>query len=155
MITRRATTWLSFWALVLFGIGAAASAQAAPPTPISACPYTITTSGNYVVTRDLSCGIGINANDVALDLQGHSLTGNGGTSGSGIGGNGNHVIIENGTVQEFDTGISLEGSLNTIKQIIVKDDAGFNNGNTANGIILFANGTTGSVNAVINSVSPQ
>ena len=38
MITRSATTWLGFWALVLFGMGAGASAQAAPPTPIFSMP---------------------------------------------------------------------------------------------------------------------
>jgi hypothetical protein len=68
------------------------------PEPISTCPYTITTSGNYVLTRDLTISggcIGITADNVALDLQGHSITGDG-VNGVGIGtgssGN-NHIIM--------------------------------------------------------------
>jgi hypothetical protein len=152
MITRSARTSLGFLALALFGIGAAPSTEAAPPTSISACPYNITTSGNYVVTRDLtisgSC-IGINADNVALDLQGHRITGDGAGNGYGIrcSGNGcNHVIIANGTVQSFDTGIWLIGSFNTVAQMTVQKNTGVDRGNPGNGIVL-----TGNANTVTNS----
>jgi hypothetical protein len=148
MITRSATTWLGFLALVLFGIGAAASAQAAPPTPISACPYTITTSGNYVVTRDLVASgdcIIIATNSIAIDLidlQGHSITGSG--SGIGIGNRGDNgylnLIITNGTIRKFDNGISPRGQFTIIANMTVRD-------NTGNGI------TTGSSSTVVDTVA--
>jgi hypothetical protein len=125
MITRSATTSLGFWALVLFGIGAAASAQAAPPTPISACPYTITAPGNYAVTRDLQASgdcITIAADSVAIDLQGHTITGGG--SGVGIARGGIGLIIANGTVRKFDDGISPGSRFTTIANMTVRDNTG-------------------------------
>jgi hypothetical protein len=60
------------------------------------------------------------------------------------------LIIANGTVQKFDTGIFLVGEFNTILGITVNDNTGFNNGNLANGIILYGT-ANGSVNTVVNS----
>ncbi len=59
---------------------------------IAEIPYTITTSGHYVVTRDLALvgthlsqsGISVLADDVVIDLNGWTLSGGGSTSGSGI-----------------------------------------------------------------------
>jgi hypothetical protein len=67
---------------LLLGIGASAAKSAAAPTPISACPYTITAPGNYVVTGDLTArgtciSFATPLSNVALDLQGHTITGNG------------------------------------------------------------------------------
>ena len=145
MITRSATTWLGILALVLFGIGAAASAQAASPTPISACPYTITTSGNYVVTRDLVASgdcITIAANSVTIDLQGHTITGSG--VGIGVGSRGDfghqHIIIANGTIRKFDNGISGPIGFVTIANMAVRD-------NTGNGI------NTGNFGTVVDTVA--
>jgi hypothetical protein len=82
-------------------------------TAISGCPYTITAPGNYVVAKDLtSVGtcISIGTISVSIDLQGHTLTGNG--TGDGIvaqGGvippSGTHIVISNGTIQNFGEGI--------------------------------------------------
>jgi hypothetical protein len=77
---------------------------------ISSCPYSIITSGSYIVTADLnynssSACININANDVIVDLGGHTLTL---TGGSGIGiynSGGSGIVIINGNIIGFDTGI--------------------------------------------------
>jgi len=48
-----------------------------PGTPISALPFTVTTSGRYYLTRNLiqtTSGITINADDVDLDLNGFTIT---------------------------------------------------------------------------------
>jgi hypothetical protein len=120
---------VSFLTLVLFGIGAAASAQAAPPTPISACPYTISAPGNYAVTRDLRASgdcITIAADSVAIDLQGHTITGGG--VGIGIGSSGDvgylHSIIANGTIRKFYNGIHLIGRYATIANMTIRDNRG-------------------------------
>jgi len=149
MITRSATTWLGFWALVLFGIGAAASTEAAPPTPISACPYTITAPGNYAVTRDLTASgdcIITAANNITIDLQGHTISGNG--VGIGIGNRGDigylRLIIANGTVRKFDNGISSLSRFTTIANMTVRD-------NTGDGINTGS--STGSFGTVVDTVA--
>ena len=51
-----------------------------PRTPISSLPYTITESGSYYVTGNLSStghGIIIESSGVTVDLMGFSLTGDG------------------------------------------------------------------------------
>ena len=55
--------------------------QVEPRTPISSLPHTITESGSYYVTGNLSStgdGIVIEASGVTVDLMGFSLTGDGG-----------------------------------------------------------------------------
>ncbi len=115
MLAKTAKHWLGFVAILALDIGATAPAEAASPTPISACPYTITAPGNYVVTRNLTAtGTCIKfaapVDNVALDLQGHGITGNG--TGYGIvclqnpsGGRCNRVVIANGAVTRF-SGVS-------------------------------------------------
>jgi hypothetical protein len=122
--------------LVIFcflGTGAATSTLAAPPTPISACPYTISTPGSYAVTQNLSASsIGGNCISlmaplagVSIDLQNHSITGSGPNNtgaGAGIscfltssGDKCDSVIIVNGTISKFaQEGISLVGNGNII-----------------------------------------
>ena len=54
-----------------------------PRTPINSIPYTITESGSYYLTTNLSGswhGIIIQGSDVTLDLMGFTLTGDGGPS---------------------------------------------------------------------------
>ena len=61
--------------------------QLEPRTPISAVPATITASGSYYLTTNLTCtlcgggtnGITITANDVTLDLMGFALDAFGGS----------------------------------------------------------------------------
>jgi len=78
-------------------------------TEIKALPYTISSSGFYYVTKDLTCqskiehGITITADNVTLDLMGFSLIGPGGKGTyDGIYMNGqSNVEIRNGTVRNF------------------------------------------------------
>ncbi len=79
---------------------------------ISELPYTISQPGMYRLTGDLTLatqdtnGITIDAEDVTLDLNGHSLTGPGkaaGTTGHGIRVSGTqfNIAIRNGTVRDW------------------------------------------------------
>ena len=60
--------------------------QVEPRTPISSLPFTITTSGSYYLTGNLSPGVNQNgiivaADNVTIDLNGFTLFGGGGGSG--------------------------------------------------------------------------
>lgn len=80
---------------------------------ISELPYTISYPGTYRLSGDLSLstpnadGITIDANNVTIDLSGHSLTGPGksaGTTGSGIRisvGSYYNITIRNGTIRDW------------------------------------------------------
>jgi parallel beta-helix repeat protein len=83
--------------------------------PISSLPFTITQSGSYYLTGNLSLaapdqnGIEVDANDVTIDLMGYSLIGAGGIEGISIEGKSN-VEIRNGTVAYWeDNGIYEKG----------------------------------------------
>jgi Right handed beta helix region len=112
----------------------AGTAWAAAPTPISVCPYTITAPGNYMLAKNLtspgSC-IAIQAANVAIDLQGHTITGNG--TGSGItAAQFDNLVIANGTVQNFSLAILVNLSRSvTISRMTIQKNAG-------TGIALFS-----------------
>jgi hypothetical protein len=87
--------------------------QVEPRTPIAAVPFTISASGSYYVTGNLTAagaasGITITASDVTLDLGGFALTGGGtGTTGRGIDVTGSfrrNICIRNGTVRGWSNG---------------------------------------------------
>jgi len=149
------------------GIGATApTAWAATPITISASPYTITASGGYILAKNLtavgSCitiaapGGGNVVEAVAIDLQGHSITGNG--TGDGIGcGQGppvatscNNIIIANGTVTQFSRGVFLTGNFNTVTSMTVTKSTGA--GTNGDGIEVDAS-ITEPLNIVKNSLS--
>jgi hypothetical protein len=115
--------------LLLVSGGTSSSSWAATATAISRCPFAIITAGNYIVPKDLtSVGtcISIGTISVSIDLQGHTLTGNG--TGEGIvaqGGaippSGTHIVISNGTIEKFGEGIlanSVAGPANGAMTII-------------------------------------
>ena len=89
-----------------------------PRIAISSLPYTITDPGSYYVTDNLTCpanfhGITINADDVSIDLMGHTLTGQGaGTSiYNGIYTSSHkNIEIRNGAIQDFYQGIWINSS---------------------------------------------
>ncbi len=71
-------------------LAALAGGQAWAATPITSCPFIITTPGNYVVTADLLCktdGIDIQASNVTVNLNGHTIQ----SVASSIGTNGIYV----------------------------------------------------------------
>jgi hypothetical protein len=91
--------------------------QVEPRTPISSLPYTITNSGSYYVTGNLSAvvyGLIIEAGDVTVDLMGFTLTGDGGTADIGIHIKGStnaslsHISIKNGTLRNFGYGLRAD-----------------------------------------------
>lgn len=86
-------------------------------TPINSLPYTVTTEGIYCLTSDLTTAmttgnaIEIQANNVVIDLNGHSLSGQAaglGTHAVGIYAfQWKNIVIRNGTVSGFYRGIFL------------------------------------------------
>jgi parallel beta-helix repeat protein len=77
-------------------------------TPISSLPFSITQSGSYYLTGNLTAplggnGIGITASHVTLDLGGFALVGNGapGISGIGTAAGVTNIVIRNGTVRNW------------------------------------------------------
>lgn len=81
--------------------------QVEPRIPITSVPYTISTSGSYYLTQNLTASVTaiiINADDVTLDLGGFTLTGPGSSYGILMNGRSN-VEIRNGTIRNFTYGI--------------------------------------------------
>ena len=116
-MTRRAWKASARWAalgVLLSGLGAAAG-PAEAVTLIQSCPYTIMQPGLYVLARDLTCpgadpAIRITADNVVLNLNGNTLTGDGGEQGVlAEGTDANPTLeglrVENGTVTGFQDGI--------------------------------------------------
>ncbi len=88
--------------------------QIEPRTPISSVPYTISQSGSYYFTTNLTSstlGVVIVTNNVTLDLMGFTLSGDGGSSDFGIVLSGTtnrtiqNVMVRNGIVRNFGIGI--------------------------------------------------
>jgi hypothetical protein len=86
-------------------------------TAVSSC-QTISTAGNYVLTTNLTSTatcILIEANNVALDLAGHTISANGTPTGNGIDGGGsgrNNIVIANGTITGYIIGINFIANQN-------------------------------------------
>jgi hypothetical protein len=159
MLAKSVNRRLGLVAFLLLSTGASAPASAAAaPTRISACPYTITAPGNYVVTRNLTAtgtciSFATPVSNVALDLQGHSITGNGTGYGiaclqSGSNDRCDHVIIANGVVARFSGGIHLDGNFNTVAQMTSQQNTASQQ-NSGTGIVF--NGDSG--NLIIGSVA--
>mgnify|MGYP001551303939 CR=1 FL=1 len=102
-------------------------------TEIKALPYTITESGFYFITKDLTCavgshGISIDTDNVTIDLMGFSLIGPGGPAGNYDGIYMNvrtNVEIRNGTIRDFvrnGVGGSGDGTANRIINIRAVDN---------------------------------
>jgi hypothetical protein len=79
--------------------------------PISSLPYTITESGSYYITGNLTStgnGIIVDAFNVTIDLMGYSLIGPGTGTSYGINiGTVENVEVRNGVVTNFKFGISV------------------------------------------------
>jgi hypothetical protein len=80
--------------------------QVEPRTPISELPFTISESGSYYLTGNLLVaegqgGIRIDASNVALDLMGFTLNGNG-VGLWGIEVNGDGITIRDGNIVRFN-----------------------------------------------------
>jgi len=78
-------------------------------TPISSLPYTITASGSYYLTQNRTAsgnGIVVNADNVTIDLNGFTITGDGTGDCINIINYVSNVEIKNGTVTDCYNGIS-------------------------------------------------
>lgn len=147
-LSARELTAALFAMLLIGGLCARASAD----TAVSTCG-TLSAPGNYFLTTNLSATgdcLVIAADNVAIDLKGKTITGNG--SGSGItDANSSHpfAIVANGKIRNFDTGIDLEDSG---EAVISNLDSSKNTGegifidgccNTLNSVTANSNGSTG------------
>jgi len=108
METKQAKVVASVLALVVLQVFSLSSlAQDEPRKPISD-PCTISSSGSYYLTRNITTTSGsqnaitVNADNVTIDLMGYSLIGTGSGTGCGIFMNARkNVEIRNGTVRNF------------------------------------------------------
>jgi len=92
-------------------------------TPISACGATISISGSYYITGNLTTTgtcITVTADDVSIDLMGFVLSGDGiGNTDAGIYiNNVSNVEIKNGTVTHFFYGIYSSGAAASSNRVI-------------------------------------
>jgi parallel beta-helix repeat protein len=92
-------------------------------TVITSLPYTITTQGSYIINQNLKAnwhGIKVQANNVTIDLNGYSISGNNTSGGYGVYMNGcSNVEIRNGTVRNFGgNGIYEEGDSGNSHRVI-------------------------------------
>jgi hypothetical protein len=130
-LSARRLTAALFAILLIGGFCARANAAA---TAVSACG-SLSAPGNYFLTGNLSttgdCLV-IAADNVAIDMKGKTISGNG--TGAGITDAGlthDFAIIANGKIRNFNTGIDLEDSG---KAIISNIDS---SKNTGDGIFIF------------------
>jgi parallel beta-helix repeat protein len=99
--------------------------QIEPRTPIGALPYSISNSGSYYLTTNLTgtAGIQILTNNVSLDLEGFTLTGNG--SGYGIEiFNETNIVVCNGNMVQWYIGLYAAGAYSCrFEHLICSQDA--------------------------------
>jgi hypothetical protein len=101
-------------------------------TAIPNCPFTISSAGSYVLVGNLasagSCIAIAVAGPVTIDLHGYTISGNGTGSGisDGLGASTKQgVVIANGTITNFDTGIVVNLSHPvTIERMNVSNNRG-------------------------------
>jgi hypothetical protein len=121
-------TTLALAILLPLSIGATSLAA----QTLSACGP-VTAPGNYTVTTNITAPpntncITISASGVAIDLQGHIISGSG--FSSGIIGNGENISIANGTITGFNQNINMEADYLSISNINALN-AGFSGINNA------------------------
>lgn len=110
------------------------AARAAGSTAIAACG-TISAPGNYVVTNNLTASgncLTLTVSNVAIDLKGHKIQGDG--TGGGITDGGNsiaYIIVANGKITNFATGIDLTTDTDQTSDLLLNVNV---SGNTADGI---------------------
>ena len=104
--------------LTVLGLSSAWAGSDEVRIPIDTLPVTITASGSYYLTGNLSVtdpaahGITVNADNVSIDLMGFSITGPGTGSGSGLYMDGRSTVtIQNGTIRAFGNSGILENNL--------------------------------------------
>lgn len=121
--------------------------QVEPRTPISSAPFTITQSGSYYLTTNLTStghGVIIAASGVTLDLMGFTITGDRGATDYGVFLDGatssaiRNIVVRNGIVRNFSDGVLAEYTLDSRFEFLIAAS------NSIFGILL--NGTSGQCN---------
>jgi hypothetical protein len=119
--------------LGLFLLMPIASARAAA-TAVNAC-QTLSAPGNYVVISNLTASgdcLTLTVSNIAIDMQGHKIVGNG--SGAAITDGGNsirYIIVANGKISNFAKGIDLSSDSGQTADLILNVNV---SGNTGDGI---------------------
>lgn len=113
-------------------------------TEITSMPYTITKSGSYIINKNFwtgNHGVIVKANNVTIDLNGYTISGNGKGIHHGIYMNGRtNVEIRNGTVKNFGgNGIYEENSNGTSHRVInVRAIGNSNSGIKIEGVAIWS-----------------
>ena len=97
-----------------------AATKAEKRTPISALPFTIATPGSYYLTGNLTGTAGqdaitINADNVAIDLNGFTLSGPGGAGITSAAGQ--RISVRSGTIEGFTSGIRAANSVVFVEDV--------------------------------------
>jgi len=136
---------------------AAFTQEALAITDITAC-QTIATSGSYRLTKNLSAKgdcLVVTASRVEIDLQGHTIRGNG--TGIGVGDEPGFppssfsqfaITLRNGTIANFRTGVSLDGTEGGVVEqtrVVESGDVGITlrSGRVRSNVVLDVDGTFG------------
>jgi hypothetical protein len=104
-------------ATMLIGHDTDARKKRKPAIPVSTCPATLDVPNRtYRLTQNLECsggGISVTADNIKLDLGGHTIEGTGTHPGEGV-----HFLtdsldvgrVQNGRIIRFDTGVKASGA---------------------------------------------
>jgi len=92
--------------------------QVEPRTPISALPYSITNSGSYYLTTNLTGvagtnGITISADNVTVDLGGFALIGGGGNRAIYVPSAQQNLCVRNGTIRDWSSPVFAFSTANS------------------------------------------
>ncbi len=131
--------------------------QTEPRTPISSIPINLTSPGSYYLTTNLTQtvsggGIILGSHNITLDLNGFSLIGTNGPAvsiGVAAPSTRTNIVIRNGTVRNWNMGISLQGLSAgiIIDQVRVVDNSSngvsFNTGTLVSRCVVHRNGGHG------------
>jgi hypothetical protein len=116
-------TKITYCLIVLFITLMVRAATLEAATVITSLPYNITTQGSYIINQNLKAswhGIKVQANNVTIDLNGYTISGNNTSSGHGVYMNGRrNVEIRNGTIRNFGSnGIYEESASGNSHRVI-------------------------------------
>jgi len=125
MISKTVLRWLTLVVLMSLCFGVMVPAASAADTEITSCPFTITMPGAYFLKKNLTATgtdcIVVETSNVAIDMRGHTITGNGGAfMQRGITDRAffaESVAISNGKIKNFFFGIAFSGELITLERI--------------------------------------
>jgi hypothetical protein len=144
--------------VALLACAATARAEVTACVPIPSLPVIISAPGIYCLKDSLSVagdGVRIDADDVVLDLNGHTISGDGTKTGVQASDRRN-ITIRNGTIREFVWGVRLESSGKSAGHVIedlrVEDISSVAIEADGRGIIVRNNLVTGTGGSAVSGV---